>query len=50
MIQSPSGSGQQLEWDIVSAGNGYFNLVNRASGLVLSENSGTQQWQIVPVH
>jgi len=50
MIQSPSGSGQQLEWDIVSAGNGYFNLVNRASGLVLSEDSGSQQWQIVPVH
>jgi arabinogalactan endo-1,4-beta-galactosidase len=62
IVQSPSGSGQELEWNIVSAGNGYFRLVNRASGLVLdvsggvavreplSGNSTTQQWQIVPVH
>jgi hypothetical protein len=61
MVQSPAGSGQELEWDIVSAGNGRFNLVNRASGLVLDMSGGyavqepknssaTQQWQIVPVH
>ncbi len=60
-IQSPQGSGQGLEWDVVSAGGGYFYLVNRASGLVLDMNgsaveepqdnhSATQQWQIVPVH
>jgi arabinogalactan endo-1,4-beta-galactosidase len=62
IVQSPSGSGQELEWNMLSAGNGYFNLVNRASGLVLdlsggvavqeplTGNSATQQWQIVPVH
>jgi arabinogalactan endo-1,4-beta-galactosidase len=61
VVQSPSGSGQELEWDIVSVGNGYFVFVNRASGLVLDmnggfavqepqSNTGTQQWQIVPVH
>lgn len=62
IIQSPSGSAQDLEWNIVSAGNGYFNLVNRVSGLVLDLNGdtaveepqdssrATQQWQIVPVH
>jgi len=40
IVQSPSGSGQALEWNIVSAGNGYFNFVNRASGLVLDMNGG----------
>jgi arabinogalactan endo-1,4-beta-galactosidase len=40
LVQSPSGSAQELEWNIVSAGNGYFNLVNRVSGLVLDLNGG----------
>jgi arabinogalactan endo-1,4-beta-galactosidase len=40
IIQSPSGSGQELEWNIVSAGNGYFDFVNRASGLVLDVSGG----------
>jgi len=68
VIQSPSGNAPELEWNIVSAGSGYFSFVNRASGLVLdmnggvgtqsgfavqepqNGNSGSQQWQIVPVH
>jgi arabinogalactan endo-1,4-beta-galactosidase len=61
-IAPSSTSGQNLEWDVVSAGNGYFRFVNRASGLVLDLNNQngavaqppdtnkTQQWQIVPVH
>ncbi|MGA2739076.1 MAG: RICIN domain-containing protein [Bryobacteraceae bacterium] len=40
VVQSPSGSGQELEWNIVSSGNGYFNFVNRVSGLVLDMNGG----------
>ncbi len=40
IVQSPSGSGQELEWNIVSAGNGYFSFVNRVSGLVLDMNGG----------
>jgi arabinogalactan endo-1,4-beta-galactosidase len=41
VVQSPSGSAQELEWNIVSAGNGYFYFVNRASGLVLDIGGGT---------
>jgi arabinogalactan endo-1,4-beta-galactosidase len=41
VVQSPSGSGQELEWNVVSAGNGYFRFVNRASGLVLDMHGGT---------
>jgi len=40
IVQAASGSGQELEWDVVSAGNGYFYLVNRASGLVLDMAGG----------
>jgi len=40
IVQSPSGSRPELEWDIVSAGNGYSRFVNRASGLVLDMNGG----------
>jgi arabinogalactan endo-1,4-beta-galactosidase len=40
IVQSPSGSGRELEWNIVSAGNGYFRFVNRVSGLVLDMNGG----------
>jgi arabinogalactan endo-1,4-beta-galactosidase len=40
IVQSASGSGAELEWNIVSAGNGYFCFVNRASGLVLDMHGG----------
>jgi arabinogalactan endo-1,4-beta-galactosidase len=40
IVQSPSGGGQEEEWNIVTAGNGYFTLVNRVSGLVLDMNGG----------
>jgi arabinogalactan endo-1,4-beta-galactosidase len=40
IVQSPSGSGQELEWNVISVGNGYFSFVNRASGLVLDMNGG----------
>jgi arabinogalactan endo-1,4-beta-galactosidase len=40
IIQSPSGGGQEQEWNILSAGNGYFTIFNRASGLVLDMNGG----------
>ncbi len=40
VIQSPVGNSQELEWNIVSAGNGYFCFVNRVSGLVLDMNGG----------
>src|SRR5208337_1261765 len=40
IVQSPSGGGQEEEWNIVSAGNGYFIIVNRVSGLVLDMNGG----------
>jgi arabinogalactan endo-1,4-beta-galactosidase len=40
IVQSASGSGAELEWNVVSAGNGYFWFVNRASGLVLDMNGG----------
>jgi hypothetical protein len=40
IIQSSSGGGQELEWNIISAGNGYFIFVNRVSGLVLDLNGG----------
>jgi hypothetical protein len=40
IVQSPSGGGQEQEWDVVSAGSGYFDLVNRVSGLVLDMSGG----------
>ena len=40
IAQSPSGNGQELEWNIVSAGNGYFSFGNRVSGMVLDMNGG----------
>jgi arabinogalactan endo-1,4-beta-galactosidase len=40
VIQSLSGTGQELEWNVVSAGGGYFSFVNRAGGLVLDMNGG----------
>jgi hypothetical protein len=63
IIQSLANGSHEQEWDVISAGNGFFNFKNRVSGLVLDlDNSGlavqqtqnakasTQQWQIVPVH
>lgn len=63
ILQSQANSSQEQEWDVISAGNGYFNFQNRQSGMVLDLNSSgfavqqaqsstaqTQQWQIVPVH
>ena len=60
--RSLANGSQEQEWDIISAGNGYFNFQNRLSGLALdldvsgfavqqsqSSTSQTQQWQIVPV-
>src|SRR5208283_2688988 len=41
IVQSSSGGGEAQEWDIVTAGNGYFTIVNRVSGLVLDMNGGT---------
>jgi arabinogalactan endo-1,4-beta-galactosidase len=40
IVQSPSGGGQEQEWDVVTAGNSYFTLVNRVSGLALDMNGG----------
>lgn len=40
IIQSPPGTGQELEWDVVSAGNGFFSFMNRASGIALDINGG----------
>jgi arabinogalactan endo-1,4-beta-galactosidase len=64
VVQSASSTAQEQEWDVVTAGAGYFNIVNHASALNLdlntstglaiqqtpSSSSLTQQWQIVPVH
>ena len=63
VVQSLANGSQEQAWDVVSAGNGYVNFVNRLSGLVLDLNgsgfavqqslspaSQTQQWQIVAVH
>jgi arabinogalactan endo-1,4-beta-galactosidase len=63
VLQSVANGSQEQEWDIISAGDGYFNFKDRLSGLVLDLNasgftvqqtqSGTsqsQQWQIDPVH
>ena len=63
ILQSVANGSQEQQWDVVTAGNGFFNLKNRLSGLVLDLNgsgfaaqqaanagSPTQQWQIVAVH
>jgi arabinogalactan endo-1,4-beta-galactosidase len=63
VVQSLANGSQEQEWDVVSAGNGYFNFKNRLSGLVLDLNGSgfavqqavsaaiqAQQWQIVPVN
>jgi arabinogalactan endo-1,4-beta-galactosidase len=40
IVQSAAGSTQELEWDVVSVGNGYFAIVNRLSGMVVDMNGG----------
>jgi arabinogalactan endo-1,4-beta-galactosidase len=64
VVQSSTSTSMEQEWDAVTAGGGYFNIVNRTSGLNLdisastglaiqqspSSSSLTQQWEIVPVH
>jgi arabinogalactan endo-1,4-beta-galactosidase len=64
IVQASATGSEEQEWDVVTAGGGYFNIVNRVSGLVLGINSGTgladqqtpvsstlsQEWQIVPVN
>ena len=41
IVQSTANSSTEQEWSIVSAGNGYFNLVNRLSGLALDTSGGS---------
>jgi hypothetical protein len=41
IIQSPANSSTEQEWDVVSAGDGYFNVVNHLSGLVMDTAGGT---------
>jgi len=64
VVQSAASAAQEQEWDVVTAGGGYFNIVSHASALNLDLNTSTglaiqqtpsstsltQQWQIVPVH
>jgi hypothetical protein len=38
IVQSPSGGGQ--EWNIITAGNGYFTMVKRVDDLVVDMNGG----------
>jgi arabinogalactan endo-1,4-beta-galactosidase len=41
IVQSPSDNAQEQEWNIVTAGSGYFTIVNRLSNLALDMNGGT---------
>jgi hypothetical protein len=41
IVQSPANSSTEQEWSVVSVGGGYFNLVNRLSGLTLDTSGGT---------
>jgi arabinogalactan endo-1,4-beta-galactosidase len=62
VVQATANASEEQEWDVVTAGNGYFQVVNHLSGLVLDLSSAglavqqqpdsstqTQQWAIVPV-
>ena len=40
IVQSSSNKTQEQEWNIVTAGSGYFTIVNRLSGLALDMNGG----------
>lgn len=37
VVQSSTNGSKEQEWEVVSAGNGYFNVMNRLSSLVLDE-------------
>lgn len=64
VVQSSASTSMEQEWDVVTAGGGSFDIVNRTSSLNLdissstglaiqqtpSSSSLTQQWEIVPVH
>src|SRR5882672_6335639 len=41
IVQSPSNGSTEQEWAIVSAGNGYFTLLNRLSGMALDTSGGS---------
>ena len=41
IVQSVANGSAEQEWSIVSAGNGYFNLVNHSSGLALDTSGGS---------
>ncbi|HEX4426187.1 MAG TPA: glycosyl hydrolase 53 family protein [Terriglobales bacterium] len=41
IVQSLADGSAEQEWDVVSAGGGYFNVVNHLSGHVLDANGGT---------
>jgi arabinogalactan endo-1,4-beta-galactosidase len=41
IVQSPANTSTEQEWDVVSAGGGYFNVVNHLSGLVMDTAGGT---------
>lgn len=43
IVQSLADGSAEQEWDVISAGGGYFNLVNHLSSLVLDTNGGTGQ-------
>jgi hypothetical protein len=62
VTQTTANGSQSQSWDVQTAGNGYFYLVNQATGLVLGANAqghaveqsqsgagSTAQWQITPV-
>jgi len=61
VVQAAANNTAQQEWDVQSAGDGYYHVVNKASGLVLSIGAGgkaveqeestaaSQEWMIVPV-
>ncbi len=41
IVQSRVNGSMEQEWTIVSVGNGYFNLVNRLSGMAADTNGGS---------
>jgi arabinogalactan endo-1,4-beta-galactosidase len=42
VVQMAANNSREQEWDVVSAGNGYFNVMNRLSSLVLDTNGETR--------
>lgn len=62
VVQASANASEEQEWDIVTSGNGYFQVLNHLSGFVLdlssaglavqqqaNSSSQTQQWEIIPV-